>query len=192
MDIDRHGVVPVSTTDAGTRTGGGAAVSESVQGRFDTPLDDKLAQVAKDRVNARPSVVAERFATLRWKLDRADRNHCDGFATDATPGVEAGEPVEVKACRVRHKSPDGGTREGRVSVHVDSHDRLEDEDGHYAIVVYSIVEVDGGKRVVVLADGLVEASDIGSLLPSSCRAEYQKVRWSRVLNVDVDETRWSR
>lgn len=167
-------------------------MSESARGAFDAPLEDELAQVASDRVNARASVVTERYAALRWSLDREDRNHCDGYATDATPGVEAGKPVEVKACKVRHQCPDGSTREGRFSAHLDSHGMLEEDAGRYAIAVYETVDTGGSERVIVLAADLVEADEVGRLLPAAGRSTYQKVRWSRVIDADVDESRWSR
>lgn len=153
---------------------------------FAEPLDDELASVASERVHARPSVVGERYAALRWHLDRANEIHCDGYATAETPGYDAGTPVETKAVRVEHH--DGV---GRLNVHVDSHEQLREADGAYAVVVYVDVEHEGEQRILVLAAGLVDAVDVDPFVERG-RCLYQKVAWPKLLeNADVDLARWS-
>lgn len=152
---------------------------------FSAPLDEELASVASERVHARPSVVAERFAALRWSLDRANALHCDGYATEDSP-MPAGTPVETKAVRVEHH--DGV---GRLNVHVDSHEQLHDEDGVYAVVVYVDVEHAGEQRIVIVASGLVAAGDVAEHV-SRGACLYQKVAWPKLLDsADVDVARWS-
>lgn len=155
-------------------------------GAFETSLEEELAGVASDRVNAVPSVVAERFAALRYALDRVDEVVCDGYATAATPDVPADTPVETKAVRVAHQC-----REGRFSVHAASHAQLLEADGVYAIVVYGAVDVGGDERVLVLDSALVDAAVVDREVPTDGRCDYQKVRWSLVLEADVDWRRWS-
>lgn len=150
---------------------------------FDVDLDSELQGVASERVNALQSVVSERYAALRLDLSRRQRRICDGVATEATPRAEAGDPVEVKAARVEHTHPDGYPRQGRFSVHVDSHADLVAEGGWYAIVVYREVEVDGDDRILVVGCGIVDADEVDRWVGSGA-ARYQKVRWSLLLDDD--------
>lgn len=162
-------------------------MSRSEADVLDAPLIDELQTLASDRVNALPSVVAERFVSLRYDVDRANRIACDGHATAATPDVDAETPVEVKAVRVSHH--DG---EGRLSVHTDSHRQLRDAGGVYAIVLYAPVSCGGNDRIVVLTSAIVDADEVGRCVALDGAADYQKVRWSRVLDdADVDVARWS-
>lgn len=158
----------------------------SGSGPLDAPLQDELAEVASDRVNALPSVVAERYAALRYRLDRVNEVACDAYATAQTPGLGAGTPVECKAVRVAHAD-----QEGRFAVHPESHETLCEADGVYAVVVYAAVEVGGEDRIVVLESEIVDATEVGRWI--RCSGEhYQRVRWSLVVDADVDEARWSR
>lgn len=162
-------------------------MSRSRQSVLAAPLDEEIRTLAKDRVNPRVSVVGERYSALRWRLDRVDEDLCDGYATEATPGIEAGTPVETKAVRVQHT-----TQEGRFSVRVSTHESLEEVGGLYSIVVYAPVEVDGkdDPALVVLANELVEPTEVGQYVKRDGGAE-QLVRWSLVLEADVDDARWS-
>lgn len=153
---------------------------------FDSDLDEELATVASERVHALESVVCERYAALRYSLDRCNRIACDGHATADTPDVDAEDAVETKGVRLRHH--DG---EGRLNVHLDSHDELVEQGGVYAIVLYTTVEHAGEERVVVLQSAIVEPEEIGRWTRGA-GSPYQKVRWSQVLpEKDVDRSRWS-
>ncbi|WP_248515971.1 hypothetical protein [Salinarchaeum laminariae] len=153
---------------------------------FATDLDEELATVASERVHALESVVCERYAALRYSLDRCNRNACDGYATDETPGLDAEVPVETKGVRLRHH--DG---EGRLNVHLDSHETLVEEGGYYAVVLYTTVEHGGDERVIVLESAIVTPEEIGRWTDGS-GSPYQKVRWSQVLpDRGVDRARWS-
>lgn len=153
---------------------------------FAVDLDDELREVGRTRVNALPSTVGERAAALRYRLDRVDRNHCDGLTTPETPGFAAGVPVEVKSVRVEHHD---GT--GRLAVHPESHARLVDEGGVYVVVLYAEVE-QRGRRIVVLACEIVAPETVGRFIPAD-PSGYAKVRWDLLLDdVDVDRSRWSR
>lgn len=154
---------------------------------FTQPLEAELERFRAVRVNALPSIVGERAAALRFRLERVDLDHCDGFTTTETPGYAAGVPIEVKSVRVDHHD---GT--GRVGIHPETHDRLVDEGGDYAIVVYGEREVDGARRIVVLDLDLVDVEIVDRYIPTSADG-YQKVRWDLLLDdVDVDRARWSR
>lgn len=162
-------------------------MSRSRQSYLAAPLDEEISTLAKDRVNPRVSVVGERYSALRWRLDRVDEDLCDGYATEATPGVEAGTPIETKAVKVQHT-----TQEGRFSVRVSTHESLEEAGGLYSIDVYALVEVPGkdDPAIVVLANELVEPAEVGQYVKRDGGAE-QLVRWSLVLEADVDDARWS-
>lgn len=154
---------------------------------LDGPLPAEIETVAGERMYARESVVCERAAAYRYSLDRVNELTCDGYATDETPGIDAGTPVETKAVRIEHH--DGP---GRLNVHVDTHDDLAERDGYYAIVLYALIEHAGTNRIVVLALVLVEATEVGEHVDRSGSCLYQKVYWRKVVDADVDVERWSR
>lgn len=148
-------------------------------------LEEEVADLRRTRVNALPATVGERAAALRFGLERTDRNHCDGYTTEETPGYEPGVPVETKSVRVHHQN-----RTGRIGVHPDTHATLVEEGGDYAVVLYGEAVVDGERRIVVLALELVDAEEVGRHLRPGASG-YQKVRWDALLDVDVDRERWS-
>lgn len=152
---------------------------------FRISLREELA-ANESRVNARASIVAERAAALRWRLDRVDENVCDGYTTEATPGYEAGVPIEVKAVRIRHHD---GT--GRLGVHVDSHEKLEEAGGSYAVVLYAEVDHGEDRRIVALAMDTFPAGEVGRFVKRDGAGEYQKVRWDLLFDPEaVDGWRW--
>lgn len=152
---------------------------------FATPLDVEVDELRGTRVNALPSIVAERAAALRFALDRVDENVCDGYATAASPGLDAGTPVEVKSVRVRHHD---GT--GRIGVHPRTHAALADAGGVYVVVVYGQVQDGAATRIVGLALSIVEPETVGRFLVGDSDG-YQKVRWDLLVDADVDRERWS-
>lgn len=108
----------------------------------------------------------------------------------ATPVVEAGTEVEIKACQTRLAS---GSR-GRWYLRERQHERLLATGGAYLLVVYAPTF----PRHEVRGMALVPASLIDELLPDGWvavegdRAEtgYRQLSWSRVLESgDVQEGR---
>lgn len=160
-------------------------MSRTTQSALDGGLQREIATVAKDRVNALPSVVGERYCALRYSLDRVNENVCDGYATDATPDVPADTPVECKAVRLFHAD-----QEGRFAVQLDSHDELLERGGVYAIAVYTPVEHAGEERILVLESALVDPAEVDRWITHGA-ADYQRVRWSLVLDAEIDVARWS-
>jgi len=151
---------------------------------FIQSLDDELRERGETRVNALASTVGERAAAVRYGLDRDDRDHCDGWTTEATPGYAPGVPIEVKTVRVEHHD---GT--GRLGIHPGSHKKLVAAGGDYAVVLYGEVDHEGDRRIVVLATEIVAATDVGRYLRPGASG-YQKVRWDLLLDVKVDRSRW--
>lgn len=152
---------------------------------IDVGLDQELSDRRGTRVNALPSTIGERVAALRYRLERVDLDHCDGFATEASP-LETGRPVETKAVRVTHN----GGRTGRLSVLASSHDRLVDEGGIYVVVLYAERSVGGVDRIIALDVALVSTEEIGGYLRDV--RGYQKIRWDLLgVGDDVDVERWS-
>lgn len=159
----------------------------STASRFAIPLVEELQEHAGTRVNARASVVGERASSLRYRLDRVDEPHCDGYTTPETPGFAPGVPIETKAVRLTHN---GGTRKGRVGIHYGTHEQLEEAGGWYAVVLYVEVVVDGEEVILVLAMDLMPAAVVGKYVRED-GGEYQKVRWDLLLeHADVDVDRW--
>lgn len=148
-------------------------------------LSDELEAVGDSRVNALPSIVGERCAALRYRLDRVNENHCDAYTTDDTPGYPPDVPIEVKSVRVDHHD-----MTGRIGVHPRTHWKLSQHGGDYCIVLYGEADV-GGRRIVVIDTCLVPGETVGRYLSGDSDG-YQKVRWDNLLTTDVDRDRWSR
>lgn len=147
----------------------------------EVPLEEEIAAL-EDRVNARPSVVIERAAALRWSLERVDRNKCDAFTTAATPAFDPDVPIECKAVRVTHN----GSETGRIGIHPESHRALRADRGWYAIGLYVEVDVDGDRAILLVDLELVPAEEVGRWIRSNA-SEYQKVRWDLVLDLDRED-----
>lgn len=108
---------------------------------------------------------SERAAELRLRLDRVDELHCDGYTTEATPEMEPGIPIEIKATkRFVENGSDAPVRPGRWHLTLSSHDRLVDEDGYYCLIVYSMIEHAGGDRMLIEEMRLPSASSISPLI----------------------------
>lgn len=151
------------------------------------PLDQELRDHARTRVNALPSLVAERAAAVRWRLERVHETVCDGYTTEATPGLDAGTPVETKAVRL---TQNGGSRTGRVGIHYGTHKRLLEAGGWYAVVLYVEIVVDDGVKILVLAMDRMPAAVIDRYVTED-GGEYQKVRWDLLFDADaIDVDRW--
>lgn len=163
----------------------------SVSLGFDVPLEAELDTHAETRVNALASVVAERASALRWSLRRVNEIACDAYTTVRTPGFPPGVPIEIKAVRLTHN---GGSRTGRLGIHVDSHTELVEQDGWYAVVLYVDVELTDGERAVLALElDLVPAHVVDAHLPAEGSSDYQKVRWDLLLEAaaeDLDLARW--
>lgn len=150
------------------------------------PLGEELER-KRDRVHVLPSVVAERAAALRYRLDRVDEDLCDAYTTPETPGFEPGVPFEVKSVRVLHH--DGI---GRLGVRTSTHAELLEAEGWYVIAVYDELKHAGADRILALAIEAVPAYEVDRWITEGC-SPYQKVRWNLVLNPDrhgVDLGRW--
>lgn len=139
---------------------------------------------ADNRVNGRVAEITETGAALRWKLERADLEHCDAYATPQSPDpLQDGDPVEVKACRVTVSNGDSYGTKGRWWIHKTSHNRLLEERGYYALVLYDKIPIDEGNRWGLLAIGvaLISARELDQLLPGS-PGDVAKLRWDEVFS----------
>lgn len=160
---------------------------------FQESLDEELNRV-DERVHKFSSVVCERAAALRYKLDRVNKVMCDAFATDATPGIPEGTPIEVKSCHYWHENGDEYGAVGRIAINsYSSHRELLDQDGWYAVVVYDWTENADGDAVIILAIDLVPAEEVNRFLTPN-NGTHQKVRWDLLIDpedhaVDVQALR---
>lgn len=129
------------------------------------------------RVNAYAAKWCEIAAGHRFRLDLADENVCDAYATADTPGVAEGTPVEVKGCMVWIGNGPGERMHGRFTFS-STHERLVEAGGMYAFVVYELVD----NVVVARRLGLIPASAVDTLLPDD--ADYPKLGWHHVFDPD--------
>lgn len=118
---------------------------------------------------------SEKAAALRYRLQREDELHCDGYTTEETPAFEAGIPFEIKATkRSVSNGSDAGQRPGRWHLTLSSHERLLDASGYYVLIVYRTLELDdGGERMLIEEINLVSAEEIDPLIPDTGASVYR-------------------
>lgn len=136
----------------------------------------------------------ETAACDRWDLEHVARDD-DGdhwfdaiASTEVTASmsgtiVDAGTPVEVKGCAVR-VSDGSASRRGRWWFRRDSHERLLQDAGEYALGVYDSDSAD------VLRIALTDAQTVDALLSdrwTSCGRDHRadqsaQLRWSAVFD----------
>lgn len=135
------------------------------------------------RVNAYVAEWCEVAACVRFCLERADEYICDAYATEDTPLVDAGTPVEIKACCIwigNGTTPAGTEKRmrGRFTFSP-THDKLVEEGGEYALVLYDTVgDPEGSGYVIVYRIALVSARTIDALISDG--PDYPKLSWPHI------------
>lgn len=144
--------------------------------------------------NADWGLNAEIASCDRWPLEHVANEPGDPWWHDAVVTepiatdsgaivVEAGTPVETKACRVEISD---GARAGRWWFRGESHDRLLEESGEYALAVYDVH--DGIRRLSLISSETVDcllADRWTSAGPGHRADRCAQLPWSAVFD-DLD------